>query len=126
MSLILDTGALMAIERADRATVALLKKESLAGRVPLSHGGVVGQAWRGGGPRQARLARALSGLDVAHLDESLGRRVGVLLGRAQMSDVIDAAVVLLAADGDLILTSDPEDLAALAEAAGVHADIVPV
>ena len=116
----------MAIERADRATVALLKKESLAGRVPLSHGGVVGQAWRGGGPRQARLARALSGLDVAHLDESLGRRVGVLLGRAQMSDVIDAAVVLLAADGDLILTSDPEDLAALAEAAGVHADIVPV
>jgi len=51
---------------------------------------------------------------------------GALLGRARRSDVIDAAVVLLAADGDSILTSDAEDLELLAEKAGVHVDLVPV
>ncbi len=36
---------------------------------------------------------------VIALDEELGRRAGVLLGRAGSSDVVDAAVVLLARDG---------------------------
>ncbi len=126
MSLVLDTGALLAVERGDRDTIALLKQELLAQRVPLTHGGVVGQAWRGGSGRQARLARLLPALDIVALDETMGRRAGALLGRARKSDVIDAAVVVLAADGDVILTSDPRDLKALAEAAGVHADIVLV
>lgn len=40
--------------------------------------------------------------------------------------MIDAAVVLLAGDDDLILTSDPDDLAVLADASGIHIEIVPV
>jgi hypothetical protein len=40
--------------------------------------------------------------------------------------VIDAAVVLLATDGDTILTSDTDDLRPLAIAATVHVDLVPV
>lgn len=126
MSLVLDTGALLAAERGDRETVALLKRELLARRVPLTHGGVVGQAWRGGAGRQARLARLLPALQIVPIDETLGRRAGVLLGRARKSDVIDAAVVLLASDGDVVLTSDPRDLKALADAAGIHADLVLV
>ncbi len=126
MSLVLDTGALLAAERGDRDTVALLKRELLARRVPLTHGGVVGQAWRGGAGRQARLARLLPALQIVPIDETLGRRAGVLLGRARKSDVIDAAVVLLASDGDVVLTSDPRDLKALADAAGIHADLVLV
>lgn len=43
-----------------------------------------------------------------------------------MKDVVDAAVVLLAVDGDTILTSDPDDLAALANTAGLHIDLVAV
>lgn len=58
MSLVLDAGAFVAIERSDRSVVALLKREPLAGRAPLTHGGVVGQVWRGGGGRQANLARS--------------------------------------------------------------------
>lgn len=50
----------------------------------------------------------------------------MLLGRARKSDVIDAAVVLLASDGDIVLTSDPRELKALADAAGIHADLVLV
>jgi len=126
MSLILDAGAFVAVERADREVAALLKSELQAGRAPQTHGGVIGQVWRGGKGRQAGLARLLWGVEVAPLDVSLGRRAGVLLGRARMKDVVDAALVLLAADGDWILTSDPNDLRALAEEAGVHVELVPV
>lgn len=125
MSLILDAGGLIAIERDDREVMALLKGEWLAGRPPVTHGGVVGQVWREG-QRQERLARALPGVQVVALDEALGRRSGVLLGRARRADVIDAAVVLLAEDGDSVLTSDPEDLCGLAAMAGVHLDLIPV
>src|SRR5437764_13268794 len=117
MSLVLDAGALVAVERNDRQTIALIKQELLAGRSPLTHGGVVGQVWRGGSARQANLARLLPGLEIAALDAAFGRRAGVLLGKSRMSDVIDAAVVLLAADGDFILTADPDHLSPLAQSA---------
>ena len=126
MSLVLDAGALVAVERGDRDLVALIERELVAGRSPVTHGGVVGQVWRGGAGRQAPLTRLLPGLVVEPLDEALGRRAGVLLGRARATDVVDAALVLLARDGDSLLTSDPDDLAHLAAAAGVHVDIVRV
>ena len=126
MSLILDAGAFVALERGERLTMALVSVELAAGRVPLSHGGVVGQVWRGGGGRQARLAKLLPGVKITPLDEALGRRAGSLLARARTADVIDAALVLLARDGDMILTSDPGDLEHLAFAAGLHVEIVPV
>jgi hypothetical protein len=125
VTLVLDAGALLAVERLDRDVVALIKAERVAGRAPITHGGVVGQVWRGGG-RQANLARLLPGLHIAPLDEALGRRAGVLLARAKKKDVIDAAVVLLASDGDDILTSDAADLRPLAEAAGLQVDLIQV
>jgi hypothetical protein len=106
--------------------VALIKRERLAGRVPVSHGGVVAQVWRGGAGRQVPVARLLAAVDVAALDDNLGRRAGMLLGRSGLADAIDAAVVALAGDGDDILTSDPGDLRALAEAAGAHVELIPV
>jgi hypothetical protein len=124
MSLVLDAGALVAVERGKREVLALIKQELRDGRAPRTHGGVVGQVWRGGTGRQAILARLLPGLDVLPIDVELGRRAGMLLGRAKRADVIDAAVVLLAADGDIILTSDPEDLRALAAAARADVDLV--
>jgi hypothetical protein len=57
MTLVLDAGALLAIERQDRGVIALIKAERLAGRAPMTHGGVIGQVWRGGTGRQANLAR---------------------------------------------------------------------
>ena len=125
MTLVLDAGVFVSIERSDRELVALIKAERISGNLPVTHGGVVGQVWRGGA-RQANVARLLAGTEVIPLDGELGRRTGVLLGRAEASDVIDAALVLLAADGDLILTSDPGDLRELAAAAGLHVDLVPV
>lgn len=126
MGLILDAGALVAVERGDREVMALLMGEFRAGRLPVTHGGVLGQVWRGGAGRQVKLARLLPGVTVVPLDEELGRRAGALLGRARRSDVVDAAVVLLAQDGDRILTSDPGDLRPLSVVAGVEVDLIVV
>lgn len=124
MRLVLDSGALVALERNDRAMWRRFKAALLTGQVPITHGGVVGQVWRARGARQALLAKALHGLDVRPLDDQLGREAGALLARARTSDVIDAALVLLANDGDQVITSDLEDLSLLAEAAGLDVDLV--
>jgi hypothetical protein len=124
--LVLDAGAFVAVERGDRAVVALVKRERLAGRPPVTSGAVVAQVWRGGRGRQVPVATLLAGTDVVPVDEGLGRRAGMLLARSGSSDAVDATVVCLAADGDDILTSDPGDLRSLAEAAGSHIEIIPV
>jgi len=123
MRLVLDSGALIALERRDRAMWRRFKSALLAGSVPVSHGGIVGQVWRGLGPRQALLARALAGVEVRALGDALGRAAGELLARTGGRDVIDAALVLLADDGDQIVTSDASDLEPLAAASGRHVEI---
>ena len=107
VKLVLDSGALIALERNDRSMWRRIKAAVRGGVVPVTHGGVVGQVWRGHGSRQARLAEALAGIDIRPLDGSLGRAAGALLGATKQRDVIEAALVLLAHDGDRILTSRP-------------------
>ena len=123
MSLVLDAGALVALERNERPMWVRLKAAQLDGDLPLTHAGVLGQVWRGG-PRQARLSQALGGIDIRALDEALGRAAGLLLGAAGLADVVDAGVVLLAADGDEIVTVDHEDLEQLAAASGRHVELI--
>lgn len=123
MSLVLDSGALVALERNERPMWARLKAAQLAGDLPLTHAGVLGQVWRGGS-RQARLSQALAGIDVRALDEPLGRAAGQLLAVSGLTDVIDAGVVLLATDGDEIVTVDREDLEQLAAASGRHVELI--
>jgi predicted nucleic acid-binding protein len=124
MRLVLDTGALIALERNDRAMWQRLKLALQAREAPVSHGGIVGQVWRGRGARQALLARVLDVIDVRSLDAVLGRAAGELLARARQHDVIDAALVLLANDGDRVITSDPQDLALLARVADLDVEIL--
>ena len=124
MKLVLDSGALVALERNDRTMWRRLKAALLSREVPVSHGGVVGQVWRGRGPRQALLAKALAGIDVRAVDDALGRSAGELLARARTGDVIDAALILLAEDGDRVLTSDLDDLVRLAAVSGCHVELI--
>lgn len=123
MTLVLDAGALIALDCNDRAMWARVKAAQRTGQVPITHAGVVGQVWRGGS-RQARLAQALAGVDVRPLDERLAKFCGELLAVVGGSDVIDAAVALLAEDGDDIVTSDPADLTALVAATGHHVELI--
>jgi hypothetical protein len=124
VTLILDSGALVAAERDERAMWRRLKGALQAGEPPTTHGGVVAQVWRGGSGRQAALARALAGVEVTALDANLGRSAGVLLGTAGLRDAIDAALVCLARDDDVIVTDDVGDIARLVEASGHHIDVV--
>jgi hypothetical protein len=123
VTLVLDSGALIALEGNERAMWVRLKASEEAGELPITHGGVLGQVWRGG-PRQAPLARALQGVDVRPLDRALGRASGELLRVTGSSDVIDAAVALLAADGDEIVTLDREDFEDLVAATGRHVELI--
>lgn len=63
----LDTGALLACERADRIVLALVEEAGRAGVRIVTTSGAVAQAWRGG-PRQARLALLLRGSHEIELD----------------------------------------------------------
>ena len=125
MALILDAGALIAVERRDRRVGARLVV-AMADRVPVRTGStVIAQVWRGG-PRQAWLARVLAGVDVLPLDEVDARALGALLGATGTSDVVDGHVAVLAAAGDEVLTSDPDDLQRLLAARGVGARVIGI
>lgn len=119
----LDAAALIALERDERSMWTRLKMLQTAGELPVTHGGVLGQVWRGG-PRQARLARAVEGVDIRAIDKGLGRAAGELLGATGLSDVIDAALVLLSTDGDEIVTLDRDDFEILVAATGRHVELI--
>ena len=123
-SLILDAGALVAVEQGNRAMIARLRAAQQHGLDLRSNAMVVAQVWRDRHGRQAGLAQMLRAVDVRAVSPDDGRRAGVLLGMTGTSDPVDATVVLLASPGDRIVTSDPHDLAALAEAAANRAVIV--
>ena len=123
-ALILDAGALVAVDRGDRAMIARLRAAQQHGLDLRSNAMVVAQVWRDRHGRQAGLAQMLRAVDVRAVSPDDGRRAGVLLGMTGTSDPVDATVVLLASPGDRIVTSDPQDLAALAEAAANRAVII--
>lgn len=69
--------------------------------------------------RQVALERVLRGVREQPLDHKAARAIGPLLARTGTADVVDAAVALLARNGDVIVTSDPRDLARLTEGRNV-------
>ena len=123
-ALILDAGALVAVDRDDRAMVARLRASQQHGLELRTNAMVVAQVWRDRHGRQVNLARLLQAVDVRAVIQRDGRDAGVLQATAGTSDAIDATVVLLASAGDRIVTSDPADIGRLAAAAGNRAVIV--
>jgi hypothetical protein len=123
-ALILDAGALVGVDRNDRFILWQLRAAQEEGLELRTNPMVVAQAWRDGRGRQANLARLLQAVKLRPIQDQDGRDAGALLGRSGTSDPVDATVVLLAGPGDRILTSDPDDLSKLAEAAESRAVIV--
>lgn len=120
-----DTGALVAAERRNER-LWYFHGSLLDERVrPVVPSVVLAQAWRGG--PQPNLSRLLKGCVVEALAENAARDVGRLLAAAGTADVVDAAVVVSAASrGDLVVTSDPDDLAKLADALGMSLALQPI
>lgn len=119
--LTLDTGALLALERGDSRTRALLRRavdQEIAIAVPA---GVLAQAWRGG-PRQARIARLVADpqVFVPPLDDVTARAVGLLCGRSGHADITDVHVALHARQHhSTVVTSDGEDIHAVDPSLGL-------
>jgi predicted nucleic acid-binding protein len=123
-SVVLDAGALIALDRGEKRMIALLDRALAQGRTFRVPVGVVGQAWRDGRV-QVTLARFLRSLEVeiVPLDEQLARSCGELCGAANSLDIIDASVVILARERrDPIVTSDSNDLRRL----DPSAQIIPI
>ena len=124
-ALVLDAGAFVAVERGDRSMAARLRVAQRNGLDLRTGAAVVAQVWRDPSGRQANLARFLRSVDVRPLDDRSGREAGTLLGRAGGKDVVDASVVIVAASGDRILTSDVEDILPLVAASGRPVLVLP-
>ena len=122
MGITYDTGALIAADRAERRIWARHRALLALREVPTVPAPVVAQSWRGG--RQALLARLLAGCDVEALDDGQARSVGSLAGRAATTDIVDACVVEGAIRRhDLVVSSDPDDLQAIAAAVNRRLEI---
>ncbi len=122
--IVLDAGALIALDRGDKRMIALLQRALTQGRAFRVPVGVVGQVWRDGRV-QVTLSRFLrsNGVEVIPLDEQLARSCGELCAAANSRDIVDASVVILARERrDPIVTSVPDDLRRL----DPGAQIIPI
>lgn len=129
-ALVLDAGALIALDRNDRVMWAMLKVAADDAATVQVPAGAIAQAWRDG-RRQALLSRALAHCDEVPLDGVVARAAGLLCGRARAGDVIDASVALTVAglarhESVAIATSDPDDMSRLLSVLDVAARVVQV
>lgn len=125
MTLVLDAGALIALDRLDRRVVAHVRVAHQNDTPVVTSAAAAAQVWRDGA-RQANLVRMLRGVHVAKLSEQTYRGVGELLAASATSDVPDAHLAGLATAGDTVLTSDPDDINALLDTRGVRAIVIRV
>ena len=114
--LVLDAGALQALETRH---VRLLSDLKMAGELGLPiriPAGSLAQSWRGG-PRSASIARLLKQpCPVVQVDERSAKEIGEFVAHlrfpaGQKPDVVDAHVALVArATRSIVWTSDPADM----------------
>jgi hypothetical protein len=114
MSVVYDSGVLVAAERNDRQIWADHRVRLEVGFVPTTTAPVVAQVSRS--RRQVQLRRFLRGCDVVAFASEQAHEVGSLLAMAGNSDVVDAHVVVTAANRmSTVLTSDSDDLRQLSD-----------
>jgi predicted nucleic acid-binding protein len=114
--LVLDSGAVSRLAERSRASAALilaLREEGLW--PPAVPSVVLVECLQGHAGRDATENQLLKTCDlIENIPESLARRAALLRRRARRGSAVDAIVVALAEPGGTVLTTDPEDLHALA------------
>ena len=131
MTIVLDAGALIALDKGSRQVLSRLRIAFARGDAVRVPAGVIGQAWRRPN-RQVLLSRTLKLCEEVPLDGAIGRSSGQLCGQTGTSDVIDASVTVAVADAGYhhgkvpLLTSDPDDMSNLLTALHTTAEIVKV
>lgn len=114
--LVLDSGAVSRLAERSRASAALIlafREEGLWPAVVPSV--VLVECLQGHAGRDANENQLLKTCDVVdRIPESLARRAALLRRRARRGSAVDALVVAMAEPGGTVLTTDPNDLEALA------------
>jgi len=114
--LVLDSGGLSRLSQRNRraaALIAALRAEGLW--PPVVPTVVLAESTAGTARTDANINRLLKSCEVDPVvAEVKARRAGELRARARRGSAIDALVVALAEPGSTVMTSDPEDLHALA------------
>ncbi|MGI8794808.1 MAG: PIN domain-containing protein [Acidimicrobiales bacterium] len=111
-----DAGGLIALDRNDRRVIALLARAAETKAPVTVPASALAQAIRRP-ERQVRLARLIRQptTTVRELDRVDATNIGRLLAASESTDVVDAHVVICARRADQrVITSDPDDLHALA------------
>src|SRR5262252_3754174 len=95
-TLVLDTGAFVALDKNDRRLIALLMAAREMGVRLVIPATVIAQAWRGGG-RLLRLATLVSDekTEVVPLNRPWAEAVGALCAQHGTTDIVDAHVALV-------------------------------
>jgi predicted nucleic acid-binding protein len=111
----LDTGALVAIERRERRMLALMTHALEHGTRVTVPTCVVGEWWRG---QRGPIARLLDAVVVEPLTITMAKLAGETIASVRGATLVDVVVVASAAQrGDLVFTSDFEDLSRIRDAA---------
>ena len=107
----LDTGALIALERRKQRISEIIEHAFDVGVKVTVPADVVGEWWRG---RTDVREQIIDSVEVEPLTEGLAKIAGEALGAVEGATLVDAIVMASAAQrGDLVYTSDWEDLARL-------------
>jgi predicted nucleic acid-binding protein len=123
-TIVYDTGALLAAEQRNPDFLALHDELTAARIRPIVPVVVLAQAWRGG--PQHQISRVLKACDIVPDDERAGRAAGLACAASGTADVVDAIVVATAVRNQApIVTSDPGDLARIADALSVKIRLYP-
>ena len=123
-----DTGALIGLERRRHAIRKVFATAALGG-VPIVVPTVVIAEWWRRGAREKERTEILRAVRIEALSAHVARLAGIAVGLVPGAGTIDAIVMASASlRGDIVYTSNPDDLAALRdgvpELAGVR--ILPV
>ena len=120
----LDAGALIAIDKGNQKMKDDLTRLYQRGRKITVPAPVLAQVWRGSHPRLAMVLRTCV---VEDMSEATALDIGLLLAQTRTTDIVDAAMVEGAARrGDVIMTSDPDDIERLVESCGRKLRVVTV
>lgn len=113
MGLTFDTGALIGLERR-RATIRKVFATAIENAVPIVVPTVVIAEWWRRGAHEKERTTILRAVRVEVLDVYVARLAGIAIGLVPGAGTIDAIVMASAASrGDVVYTSDVEDLARL-------------
>lgn len=116
MGLVVDSGGISFLIGQSEEAAALVRDSQRRGMwPPVVPSPVLVECLQGHAGRDARVNLLLKSCDVLEvIDVGLARRAGWLRTRAQKGSAVDALVVAAAEPGGMVLTSDYDDLGALA------------